>query len=111
VQNRVVMANEHKTKPASRDKTPTENCTHPAALPHEYEPRREGDLKNFINERELLRNLPVSRRTLWNYRATGKIPFVRLGGRRILYHWPSVEAALLRNQRGDVEICAPRRGY
>jgi hypothetical protein len=32
---------------------------------------------------------------------SGKIPFVRLGGRRILFHWPSVEAALLRYQRGD----------
>jgi hypothetical protein len=31
---------------------------------------------------------------------TGKIPCVRLGGRRILFHWPSVEAALLRHQRG-----------
>jgi len=54
----------------------------------------------FINEKQLLARLPVSRRTLFSWRMTGKIPSVRLGGRRILFHWPSVEAALLRYQRG-----------
>jgi predicted site-specific integrase-resolvase len=55
----------------------------------------------FIDEKQLLARLPVSRRTLFNWRTTGKIPSVRLcGGRRILFHWPSVEAALLRHQRG-----------
>ena len=54
----------------------------------------------FIDEKQLLARLPVSRRTLLNWRMTGKIPCVRLGGRRILFHWPSVEAALLRYQRG-----------
>jgi predicted site-specific integrase-resolvase len=58
---------------------------------------------DFINERELLKRLPVSRRTLFSWRATGKIPSVRLGGRRILFHWPSIEAALLRNQKGGVQ--------
>ena len=56
----------------------------------------------FINEKELLKRLPVSRRTLFSWRTSGKIPFVRLGGRRVLFHWPSIEAALLRNQRGGV---------
>jgi predicted site-specific integrase-resolvase len=55
---------------------------------------------NFIDEKQLLARLPVSRRTLFSWRTSGKIPFVRLGGRRILFHWPSVEAALLRYQRG-----------
>jgi predicted site-specific integrase-resolvase len=56
----------------------------------------------FLNEKQILARLPISRRTLANYRTAGKIPFVRLGGgRRILFHWPSVEAALLRHQRGD----------
>jgi predicted DNA-binding transcriptional regulator AlpA len=54
----------------------------------------------FIDEKQLLAKLPISRRTLFNWRTTGKIPCVRLGGRRILFHWPSVEAALLRHQRG-----------
>jgi hypothetical protein len=55
----------------------------------------------FIDEKELLTRLPVSRRTLWQWREDGKIPCVRLpGGRRVLFHWPSVEAALLRKQKG-----------
>jgi hypothetical protein len=52
----------------------------------------------FINQKQLLARLPISRRTLFNWRTTGKIPCVRPGGRRILFHWPSVEAALLRHQ-------------
>jgi hypothetical protein len=55
---------------------------------------------DFINEKELMARLPMSRRTLFAWRTSGKIPCVRLGGRRILFHWPSVEAALLRYQRG-----------
>jgi predicted site-specific integrase-resolvase len=55
---------------------------------------------DFINEKELLKRLPISRRTLFSWRISGKIPCVRLGGRRILFHWPSVESALLRHQRG-----------
>jgi hypothetical protein len=55
---------------------------------------------DFINEKQLLERLPISRRTLFSWRTSGKIPSVRLGGRRILFHWPSVEAALLRYQRG-----------
>jgi predicted site-specific integrase-resolvase len=54
----------------------------------------------FIDEKELLKRLPISRRTLFSWRASGKIPFVHLGGRRILFHWASVEKALLRQQRG-----------
>jgi len=54
----------------------------------------------FIDQKQLLARLPISRRTLFNWRTTGKIPCVRLGGCRILFHWPSVEAALLRHQRG-----------
>mgnify|MGYP000633943358 CR=1 FL=1 len=57
----------------------------------------------FIDEKELLARLPVSRRTLWQWREDGKIPCVRVpGGRRVIYHLPSVEAALLRLQKGGV---------
>ena len=59
----------------------------------------------FIDEKQLLSRLPVSRRTLFNWRNSGKIPSVRLGGRRILFHWPSVEAALLRHQHGGDFQC------
>ena len=54
----------------------------------------------FLDQKQLLVRLPISRRTLFNWRMSGKIPSVRLGGGRILFHWPSVEAALLRHQRG-----------
>ncbi len=56
----------------------------------------------FIDEKQLLARLPVSRRTLFNWRTTGKIPSIKIG-RRILYHLPSVEAALLRQQKGTVQ--------
>jgi len=59
----------------------------------------------FIDEKQLLSRLPVSRRTLFNWRNSGKIPSVRLGGRKILLHWPSVVAALLRHQRGGDFQC------
>jgi predicted site-specific integrase-resolvase len=52
----------------------------------------------FIDQEELLRRLPVSRRTIFSWRSAGKIPFVRLGGRKVLYHWKSVESALIRHQ-------------
>jgi predicted DNA-binding transcriptional regulator AlpA len=58
-----------------------------------------GTPADFINERELLTRLPVSRRTVFNWRASGKIPHVKIG-RRNLFHWPSVENALLRQQQG-----------
>jgi len=53
----------------------------------------------FIDEAECLRRVPVSRRTMFEWRRAGKIPTVKIG-RRCLFHWPSVTAALLRMQRG-----------
>lgn len=53
----------------------------------------------FLDEKELLKRLPISRRTLFSWRYSGKLPFVNLGGRRNLYHWPSIQEALLRHQR------------
>jgi len=53
----------------------------------------------FIDEKELLRRIPVSRRTAYTWVQTGKLPCVKIS-RRKLFHWPSVEAALLRQQRG-----------
>ncbi len=73
--------------------------TNTSKAPSENTPANESD---FIGEKELLKRLPVSRRTLFSWRTTGKIPSVRLGGRRILFHWPSIQAALLRRQKGGV---------
>jgi hypothetical protein len=53
----------------------------------------------FINEKQLLARLPISRRTLGYWKANGTIPFIKIG-RRCLYDWPSVQGALLRRQRG-----------
>lgn len=53
----------------------------------------------FIDEKELLRRIPVSRRTAFTWVQTGKLPCVKIG-RRKLFHWPSCEQALLRRQRG-----------
>ena len=62
------------------------------------------NLTGFSEENQILTLLKVSRRTLKNWRDRGLIPFIRLpGGRRILYHWPSVERAILRMQRGGGE--------
>jgi len=56
----------------------------------------------FLSEAELLKRLPVCRRTLTSWRRRGQIPFVRLpGSRRVIYHWQSIEAALLRMQQGE----------
>jgi hypothetical protein len=55
----------------------------------------------FLTEKQLLEKIPTSRRTLFDWRATGKIPFIRLGGQKVIYHWESVRQALLRAQKGD----------
>lgn len=74
-----------------------------AQLPPEYERRWEaGKLKAFLDEKEMLKELPISRRTLWNWRHQGKIPAIVIG-RRVLYHRHSVEQALLRLQKGAVQ--------
>lgn len=54
----------------------------------------------FLTEKQLLDRIPVSRRTLFDWRHDGKIPFVKLSGRRVLFHWGSVREALLRAQKG-----------
>jgi hypothetical protein len=53
----------------------------------------------FIDEKRLLSRLPVSRRTLGNWKAKGFLPYIKIG-RRCLYDWASVHGALLRRQRG-----------
>jgi hypothetical protein len=53
----------------------------------------------FLSEKELLTKLPISRRTLANWKINGLIPYIKIG-RRCLYDWPSVHGALLRRQRG-----------
>ncbi len=59
---------------------------------------------DIIDEATLLERLPVSPRTLRNWRDKGLLPFIRLPGtRRLLYDWGSIHAALLRRQNGGAE--------
>lgn len=53
----------------------------------------------FLDEKQLLARLPISRRTLGNWKAKGLLPHIKIG-RRCLYDWASVQSALLRRQRG-----------
>ncbi len=55
---------------------------------------------DFIDTVELCRRLGCSRRTTTNLREKGKLPAVILG-RLVRYHWPTVEATLLRQQTGQ----------
>jgi predicted DNA-binding transcriptional regulator AlpA len=55
--------------------------------------------EKFLSENELLTRLPICRRTAFNWIQQGKLPCIKIG-RRKLFHFPSVEAALLRLQRG-----------
>ena len=85
---------------ASEESILAEN--HPQSpLPREYERRWETgqQLKSFINEKEMLRRLPISRKTLFNWRRAKKIPSIIIG-RRILFCWDSVAEALRRLESG-----------
>lgn len=53
---------------------------------------------DFIDQKELMKRIPVSRRTLQTWRMEGRIPSVKAGTRRVLYHWPSVYTVLVRKQ-------------
>jgi hypothetical protein len=59
-----------------------------------------GEPTAIIDNDEMLRRIPVCLATLQNWRKTGKIPYIQGPGRRVLYHWPTVEQALVRMQRG-----------
>src|SRR5271155_2274357 len=62
----------------------------------------------FIDEKGLLARLPVSRRTLGNWKATGILPYIKIG-RRCLYDCPGgsllivTEALVLRHGKCRVE--------
>ena len=60
-------------------------------LPPEYE-------RPFLTVAELQKKIPVSRRTIFAWRKAGWLPSVQ-AGTKILFHWKSVEDALLRQQR------------
>jgi excisionase family DNA binding protein len=59
----------------------------------------EDQSSGILTTREVLKRLRISRRTLHTHVLQGAIPAIKLG-RRTLFHWPTIEAALLRRQRG-----------
>jgi len=61
------------------------------ALPQQHE-------RPFLTVAELQQRIPVSRRTIFAWRKQGWLPSVQ-AGTKILFHWKSVEDALLRQQR------------
>jgi excisionase family DNA binding protein len=56
------------------------------------------DTAELLTTQEVIDRLRISRRTLHEHVKRGKLPAIKLGA-RVLYHWPSVLSALLRNQR------------
>ena len=52
----------------------------------------------FLSENEILKRVPVCRKTLFNWIKAGKIPVVKIARKKI-YSWPNVQAALLRLER------------
>ncbi len=54
----------------------------------------------FIDEPECLRRVHVCRRTWHNLKNTGKVPYMKVG-KRVLYCWENVKAALLRLERNS----------
>ncbi len=68
--------------------------TRPAVTP------ADGD-RGFLTTSELQKTvLPLSRRTIFEWRKKGIIPSIQVGS-KILYHAASVESALLRRQSGS----------
>jgi len=57
--------------------------------------------QEIIDEQEILRRIPISRRTLWNWKNRGIIPHIKIGA-RCLYDWENVHAALLRREKGSL---------
>jgi hypothetical protein len=58
-----------------------------------------GDTPEFLTQTQLLKRLPITRRTLFLWRKAGILPWIRIPRcRKVLFHWPTVVAALQRYQ-------------
>jgi predicted DNA-binding transcriptional regulator AlpA len=71
--------------------------TAPANESGQTAPEKQGQA--FLTEKQLLARIPVSRRTLWNWRTSKKIPSIKIG-RRVLFCWENVAEALRRLETG-----------
>lgn len=61
-----------------------------------YRPMLGGE--RFMTDKELCARLQLSRRTLQDYRNTGVIPYIQLGG-KILYRESDIQKILMANYR------------
>ena len=65
-----------------------------------HQPEKPG----FLDFKGIAEKIPLSDRSLRAAVRSGAIPSIVLpGGRKRLFHWPSVEAALRRHQTGGVQ--------
>ena len=55
---------------------------------------------DFVHSAELARRLGIGVGTLRQWTKVGKLPFIQLR-RKIVWHWPTVQQALLRAQRNN----------
>jgi len=69
----------------------------PETIPTATPPKQDSIPDEFIDAKELIKRIPISRRTVFNLRKRKAIPCVNLGD-RVLFHWPSVREWLLRSQ-------------
>jgi hypothetical protein len=58
--------------------------------------------RQFLTNRQLQDILPLSRRSIFEWRRKGILPSIQVGS-KIIYHRESVVAALLRRQAGGCE--------
>jgi len=63
---------------------------------------RPHDDRQFLTNSQLQEILPLSRRSIFEWRRKGILPSIQVGS-KILYHRESVIAALLRQQQGGVQ--------
>lgn len=63
------------------------------------QPYSDSNQTSLLTTKQLLDRIPVCSRTLDNWKASGVLPFIKIG-RQCLYDWEHVRAALLRNERG-----------
>ena len=81
---------------------PKKKSADDAAETNSAVPQLQGE-RPFLTCAELQQKIPVSRRTIFAWRKAGWLPSVQAGGAKILFHWKSVEDALLHQQRGGAK--------
>jgi hypothetical protein len=80
---------------------PRQRADFPEPTRREFLEAQPTPIEGFLSFEQLLPKLPVGERSARQWTRLGILPSIRLpGSRRVIYHWPSVERALLRLQRG-----------